>query len=143
MQVASTSVLPITRNTFIRCASSSSGRLKSAGKKAKRLPPVIGPNVVSLDEAVKCLKALSADKAFSAYELTLVSKLATSVNINSLRGRCFLTHDASNSKKKEVILVFAEGEKADEARREGADIVGGKELIDEVGTLYPWINDAQ
>lgn len=35
-------------------------------------------------------------------------------------------------KPKEIILVFAEGRQADEARRAGADIVGGVELADAV-----------
>jgi hypothetical protein len=76
---------------------------------------------------------MSPGDTTSAYELTLLPRMATTVNINTLRGRSFLKHDASNSKKRDVILVFAEGEDAENARREGADIVGGKELIDAVG----------
>lgn len=38
--------------------------------------------------------------------------------------------------------MFAEGEKADEARKEGGEeiIVGGKELVDEVGRSIPASN---
>lgn len=35
-------------------------------------------------------------------------------------------------KTKDRLLVFAEGRQADEAKRAGADIVGGPELIDGV-----------
>ena len=87
---------------------------------------------------MRTLRANSPGDATSAFELTLLPRLAPSVNINSLRGRTFLPYDASNTKKKEVILVFAEGELAEQARREGADIVGGSELIDEVGAYIGW-----
>lgn len=136
---ASTSILPALRTSTarlaVRAASTSSrakGKGKSGGVRSKRLPAAPAPNALTFDEAIRTLRALSPGDKSSAYELTLLSRLAGSVNINSLRGRSFLAYDASSPKKKEVILVFAEGEKAEEARREGADIVGGKELVDEV-----------
>lgn len=83
-------------------------------------------------EALRTLESMSVGKSYAAYELTLLSRLAASVNINSLRGRTFLPHAAGSQKKKEIVLVFAEGEQAEEARSNGADIVGGSELIEDV-----------
>jgi hypothetical protein len=104
---------------------------KSRKSKAEAAPPP--PNALPFNDAIKTLKALSPSDQTSAIDLVILSKLAATVNINSLRGRAFLPHDASNAKKKEIILVFAEGDYAEQARKEGADIIGGKELIDEVG----------
>jgi large subunit ribosomal protein L1 len=47
------------------------------------------------------------------------------------KGRINMPRPAK-TKAKETVLVFAEGRQADEARRAGADIVGGPELIDGV-----------
>jgi large subunit ribosomal protein L1 len=47
------------------------------------------------------------------------------------KGRITLPREAK-PKTQETILVFAEGRQADEARKSGADIVGGPELIDSV-----------
>jgi large subunit ribosomal protein L1 len=92
---------------------------------------------MSFSEAIRTLQSLSVGKDYAAYELTLLSRLAASVNINSLRGRTFLPHEAGKPTKKELVLVFAEGEQAEEARRNGADVVGGSELIDEVRDCRP------
>jgi large subunit ribosomal protein L1 len=50
------------------------------------------------------------------------------------KGRINLPRTAK-AKTKDVVLVFAEGRQADEAKRAGADIVGGPELIDGVGSV--------
>jgi len=145
MQCApSTSLLPLLRTTSVRTAcraASTTSRGKGKGKgrgsasgRSKKQAAAPAPNALTFNEAIRTLRALSPGDTSSAYELTLLPKLAATVNINSLRGRSFLIHTASSAKKKEVILVFAEGEKAEEARREGADVVGGKELIDEILT---------
>jgi large subunit ribosomal protein L1 len=47
------------------------------------------------------------------------------------KGRVTLPREAK-LKTQETILVFAEGRQADEARKSGAHIVGGPELIDSV-----------
>lgn len=88
---------------------------------------------MTFSEALRVLKAVSPGDTRSAFDLTLLSRLAASVNVNSLRGRAFLPHDASSAKKKKLILVFAEGDLAEVAKAEGADVVGGEELVDKVG----------
>ena len=133
---------------FTRCVSlarhASSSSKPAISPRSRRVPQrALSPNSLSFSEAIKTLRSLSPGDTSSAYELTLLPRLAASVNINSLRGRTFLKHEAGNTKKKEVVVVFAEGEKADEARGEGADIVGGKELIDEVNKAYRPISTSE
>ena len=120
---------------------STSSKAKQLKRKnrAARLAPPPSPTALPFSEAIRTLKAVSPGDTTSAFDLVLLSKLAASVNINSLRGRAFLPYDASNAKKKETIVVFAEGELAEQARREGADVIGGKELIDEVGQIRLYI----
>ncbi|KAK9897287.1 ribosomal protein L1 [Cystobasidium minutum MCA 4210] len=103
------------------------------------MAPPPSPTALPFSEAIRTLKAVAPGDTTSALDLVLLSKLAASVNVNSLRGRAFLPHDASSAKKKETIVVFAEGELAEQARQEGADIIGGKELIDEIisGRIQP------
>jgi len=48
------------------------------------------------------------------------------------KGRINLPRDAG-AKREEKILVFADGRAAEEAKKAGADIVGGLELIEGVG----------
>ena len=50
------------------------------------------------------------------------------------KGRLTWPREAK-SQSEERVLVFAEGRQADEAKRAGAHIVGGLELVDDVSTL--------
>jgi large subunit ribosomal protein L1 len=47
------------------------------------------------------------------------------------KGRISLPREPK-AKPKDKVLVFAEGKSAEEARRAGADIVGGAELVEGV-----------
>ena len=47
----------------------------------------------------------------------------------------------SEKKKKDTVLVFADGRQADEAKEAGADIVGGLEMIQGVSRLFPLFLD--
>ena len=51
------------------------------------------------------------------------------------KGRVSLPREAKKSSE-EKIVVFAEGKIAEEAKKAGADVVGGPELIDPVSTTY-------
>lgn len=73
-------------------------------------------------------QALSVSSPFSAYEIEIVTKFDKSAP--PLRGRMSLPRDPR--KTEEVVLVFAEGGKAVEAREAGAAFVGGEELIQKV-----------
>ena len=51
------------------------------------------------------------------------------------KGRVNLPREAK-MKTKDRVFVFAEGRQADEAKRAGAEFVGGTELIDAVSTKF-------
>ena len=65
----------------------------------------------------------------SCYELVVKTALGKGTTIP--KGRYSLPREAKQGNA-DKILVFAEGRVADEARRAGADIVGGPELADGV-----------
>ncbi|GHJ83872.1 hypothetical protein NliqN6_0274 [Naganishia liquefaciens] len=109
-----------------------SSTVSQASKKHK---VVVNPNAMPLKEAAHVLKALAVNSPFSAYEIEIVTKFDKSAP--PLRGRMSLPRDPR--KQEEVVLVFAEGEKAVEAREAGAAFVGGEELIQKVlsGEINP------
>ena len=71
------------------------------------------------------------------YELTIKTAMGRGMAIP--KGRFNLPREAKKTSK-DKILVFAEGRAAEDARRAGADIVGGPELVDGVSSVsdnYP------
>lgn len=92
---------------------------EAAGKydKLKRYP---------LDEAVGILHDLSYAKFDETVELSVKLNLKKS---QTVRDTLVLPHQFSADKK---ILVFAKGEKADEAREAGADFVGDADLVEKI-----------
>lgn len=77
-------------------------------------------------EAVKILKDLSFAKFDETIELSMNLNLKKSATV---RDTLVLPHQFSEEKK---ILVFAKGEKADEAREAGAAFVGDDDLIEKI-----------
>lgn len=131
ISAASTAPTPASLANPTRSMSVRAYRRRLEKKKLRRNKPP-SPTAMTFSEALRVLKAVSPGDTRSAFDLTLLSRLAASVNVNSLRGRAFLPHDASSAKKKKLILVFAEGDLAEVAKAEGADVVGGEELVDKV-----------
>lgn len=78
------------------------------------------------DEAVKLLKDLSFAKFDETIELSMNLNLKKSATV---RDTLVLPNQFSDEKK---ILVFAKGEKADEAREAGAAFVGDDDLIQKI-----------
>ncbi len=78
------------------------------------------------DEAVKLLKELSYAKFDETIELSMNLNLKKSATV---RDTLVLPNQFSDEKK---ILVFAKGEKADEAREAGAAYVGDDDLIQKI-----------
>lgn len=66
------------------------------------------------------------------YELFIKTEMKTGVTIP--KGRVNLPKEAKPPTE-DKILIFAEGRQAEEARKAGAHIVGGKELVDGVSSL--------
>ena len=80
-------------------------------------------------EAVTLAKETTTTKYDSTVEVALVLGVDPKKADQAIRGTVNLPHGTGKTAR---VLVFANGERADEARAAGADIVGGDELIDEV-----------
>jgi len=79
-----------------------------------------------LSEAVGLVKDLAYAKFDETVELSIRLNLKKS---QTVRDTLVLPHQYSSDKK---ILVFAKGEKADEAREAGADYVGDADLVEKI-----------
>ena len=76
-----------------------------------------------------CLQAVEVASPNCSYELFVKTTLGSGMAVP--KGRVSLPREAKPPKE-DKILVFAEGKKAEEARKAGAHIVGGTELIEGV-----------
>lgn len=83
----------------------------------------------SLEEAVKLLKDVSFEKFDAGVECAMRLNLDPRQAEQNLRGAFVLPHGTGKTKR---VCVFAQGEKAKEAKEAGADIVGDQELADKV-----------
>ena len=79
--------------------------------------------------AVKLAKETSTTKYDATVEVALFLGVDPKKADQAIRGTVNLPHGTGKTAR---VLVFATGQRADEARAAGADIVGGDELIDEV-----------
>ena len=80
-------------------------------------------------EAVTLAKETSTTKYDSTIEVALVLGVDPKKADQAIRSTVNLPHGTGKTAR---VLVFANGERAEEARAAGADIVGGDDLIDEV-----------
>jgi large subunit ribosomal protein L1 len=80
-------------------------------------------------DAIDLVKKLSYEQFDAAVEVHVKTGIDTRKNDQIVRGSVVLPHGTGKTKK---IAVFAEGEKATEAKDAGADLVGGSELIQEI-----------
>ncbi|KAI9504389.1 hypothetical protein GGI25_003333 [Coemansia spiralis] len=85
------------------------------------------PNSVPLEQAISILKAYEVGQPKQTVELHV--HCSPEKGQPPIRGTCVLPHAYKLDIK---VLVFAEGEKAKEAKAAGADFVGGDELIEMV-----------
>lgn len=82
-----------------------------------------------IDEAVKLLAQNAKAKFDESVEVHLNTGIDPKQSDQLIRGTIVLPHGTGKEKK---IAVFAEGEKATEAKEAGADLVGGQDLIDKI-----------
>ena len=80
-------------------------------------------------EAVELVKKTSSVKFDAAIDVAFNLGLNTKHADQQLRGALVLPNGTGKTKK---VLVVTEGEKAQEAKDAGADVVGGKEILDEI-----------
>ncbi|MEP3275534.1 MAG: 50S ribosomal protein L1 [Stappiaceae bacterium] len=100
------------------------------GKRTRAAREGIDRNaVVSLDEAVKLVKGRATAKFDETIEVALNLGVDPRHADQMVRGVCQLPNGTGKNIR---IAVFARGDKADDAKAAGADIVGAEELVAEV-----------
>ncbi|KAH6916650.1 50S ribosomal protein L1 [Coprinopsis sp. MPI-PUGE-AT-0042] len=88
--------------------------------KAEKLP---------LLDAIQVLRAVEVTSPTALYELLVKTEVGNGLAVP--KGRVSLPREAKKSSE-ERIVVFAEGKIAEEAKKAGADVVGGPELIEPI-----------
>ena len=83
----------------------------------------------SAEEAIELVKKTSNVKFDASVDVAFNLGLDVSQADQQLRGAVVLQHGTGKTKK---VLVVAEGEKAQEAKDAGADIVAGKEILEDI-----------
>ncbi|MDJ0933643.1 50S ribosomal protein L1 [Breoghania sp.] len=83
----------------------------------------------TLDEAVKLIKERATAKFDETVEIALNLGVDPRYADQMVRGVCVLPNGTGKSVR---VAVFARGEKADEAKAAGADIVGAEDLMEQV-----------
>ena len=104
-----------------------------------RLQDAVAVLRVSTGDFVRCAvrysrvpKAVEVARPNATLELVIKTAMPKGTTIP--KGRLTWPREAK-SQSEERVLVFAEGRQADEAKRAGAHVVGGLELVDDVGAL--------
>lgn len=99
------------------------------GKKWKAAAARIEPRVYTLREAVELVKSIAYAKFDESVDLALRLGVDPKRADQMVRGTTVLPH---GSGKKVRVLVFAKGEKEQEAKQAGADYVGAEELMEKI-----------
>jgi large subunit ribosomal protein L1 len=100
------------------------------GKRYHELSKLIEKDkVYSVEEAAKLVKKSANAKFDETIELCLRLGIDPKRQDQIVRGTVLLPHGTGKSK---VVAVVAKGEKAKEAEKAGADIVGGEDLIEKI-----------
>ncbi len=99
------------------------------GKKMQAALKKVEPRVYGLNEAVEVVKQSAYAKFDETVDLALRLGVDPKRSDQMVRGTTVLPHGTG---KQIRILVFAKGEKEQEARQAGADYVGGDELMEKV-----------
>jgi len=102
-------------------------------KQSKRMKAmaakVPGPNPLPLAEAVKILKSFNTTKFDQTVEIAIRLGVDPKQADQLVRGSLVLPHGIG---KKLRVIVFAKGDKVDDAKEAGADEVGGPELAEKI-----------
>lgn len=99
------------------------------GKKMKASLEKVEPRVYGLREAVEVVKKAAYAKFDESVDLALRLGIDPKRSDQMVRGTTALPHGTG---KKVRVLVFAKGEKEQEARQAGADYVGSDDLMEKI-----------
>ena len=83
----------------------------------------------TVEEAVKAIKSRAKAKFDETIEIAMNLGIDSKQADQTLRGVCALPH---GSGRKVRVAVFAKGDRAEEAKKAGADLVGAEDLVDAV-----------
>lgn len=100
-----------------------------AGRKWESAAALVEPRVYGLREAVELVKRAAYAKFDESVDLALRLNVDPKRADQMVRGTTVLPHGTG---KKVRVLVFAKGEKEQEAREAGADYVGAEDLIEKI-----------
>ena len=103
--------------------------MKRSKKYTEVAAKVVKDHLYTPYEAVKLAKETTTTKYDSTIEVALVLGVDPKKADQAIRSTVNLPHGTGKTAR---VLVFANGERAEEARAAGADIVGGDDRIDEV-----------
>lgn len=105
----------------------------SHGKKYKKVVKnVDAAKAYALPEAIALVRknaGESARKFVESFEIAINLGIDTKLSDQQVRGMVQLPHGTGKSIR---VAVFAKGEKADDAKKAGADIVGGDDLAEKI-----------
>ena len=100
------------------------------GKRYRELSKLVEKDkIYSVQEAVQLVKKSANAKFDETIELCLRLGIDPKRQDQAVRGTVLLPHGTGKSK---VVAVVAKGEKAKEAEKAGADVVGGEDLIEKI-----------
>ena len=88
-----------------------------------------GKHDLSLDEAVNLVKNNASAKFDETVDIAINLGVDPKHADQMVRGVCALPHGNGKNMK---VAVFAKGEKAEEAKKAGADIVGAEDLMETI-----------
>lgn len=95
----------------------------------KAMEGVNSLNPISLEEAVKAVKARATAKFDETVDIAINLNVDTRKADQNIRGMLSLPHGTG---KKIRVAVVCKDDKVDEAKKAGADLVGSDELIDQI-----------
>lgn len=100
------------------------------GKRYQEVAKLVDSSkVYEISEAVELLKEVANAKFDETVEIAFRLGINTKKSDEQIRGALVLPHGTG---KTQTVLVFAKGEKAQEAEEAGADYVGASELVEKV-----------
>jgi large subunit ribosomal protein L1 len=100
-------------------------------KKKRARMSIYDSEKMTLADAIHVLRSVEVGSPNATYELTIKTAMPRGSVVP--KGRISLPREPK-AKPKDKVLVFADGKAAEDARRAGADIVGGAELVEGVAS---------
>ena len=103
--------------------------MKLSNKKKQIIKELKGNSFLKLSEALPIAKKFSSKKFDESFDISVVLGVDAKKSDQQIRGVISLP---KMPERKVKIAVFADGKDADDAKKSGADIVGGGDLIEKV-----------